>query len=86
MGHFHTNHASSDQIVIQRAETGNKEIVQVGGNYTQTQTIRFNFWISLVCILIFAATASVIVSLFGEENSPVEMLIEETVFTELFTD
>lgn len=84
MSHFQTNHVSSDQILIQRAEAGSQKTVQVGGNYTQTHTIRFNLWISLICILIFAATASVVVSVFGRDKLPTEMSIEETVLMELF--
>lgn len=84
MGHFQSNHVSSDQILIQRAEAGNRKTVQVGRDYTQT--IRFNLWISLICILIFAATASVIVSLFETKNLPVEMPLEEIVIMDLFTD
>lgn len=84
MGHFQSNHVSSDQILIQRAEAGSRKTVQVGRDYTQT--IRFNLWISLICILIFAATASVIVSLFETKNLPAEMPLEEIVIMDLFTD
>ena len=86
MSHFHTRYISQNQIVIQRAEGTSQKTVQVGGNYTQTQTLRFNLWISLICILIFAATASVVVSLFGRDKLPAEMPIEETVLMELFAD
>lgn len=83
MSHLHNDHVPSHQILIQCADAGNQKTVQVGRDYTQIQTIRFNLWISLICILIFAATASVIVSLFGEEKLPVDMPPQESFISDV---